>query len=293
LPAFAKPESEAGWHQLPILVVDDNATNRSILEEILVHWQLRPTVVSSGHDAMQMLIRAKESGTPFPLVLLDAQMPGMSGFDVAEQIQTAPGLAGSTIMMLSSPGQAGDAARCRELDVTAYLAKPLRLSELFTHIRNIFGVPSRDEGRPQLTKSESIPEIDQRYHILLVEDNHVNQKLAVRLLEKRGHRVDVAGNGLEAVAAFEREVFDLILMDIQMPEMNGYEATREIREQEKRVGGHIPIIAMTANAMKGDRERCLEAGMDSYVSKPIKPEELFETIKGVALRRRREEIQVA
>ncbi|HKX32636.1 MAG TPA: response regulator, partial [Blastocatellia bacterium] len=246
-----------------------------------------------GREALQALKRASEAGTPFPLVLLDAQMPEFDGFDVAETIRRDPQLAGAVIMMLSSAGQSQDTARCRELGAAAHLTKPIKQSELFNVVRRLRGIPSSAELPPPAAAADLRPEAGDRYHILLAEDNAINQKLAVRLLEKRGHSVTVVNNGLEAVAAIEHERFDLILMDVQMPELNGYEATMEIRERERLDGGHIPIIAMTANAMKGDRERCLESGMDAYVSKPIKPEELFAAIEQGGHRRSRAESQVA
>src|SRR4030095_4182956 len=192
--------------------------------------------------------------------------------------------AGATIMMLSSSGQRGDAARCRELGVAAYLTKPVMESELFSAIRHVLNVPATAESRVEIVTRHTLREERDRYRVLLAEDNTVNQRLATRLLEKQGHSVVIAVNGRQAVAAFESEAFDLILMDVQMPELNGYEATGAIREREKVSGGHVPIIAMTAHAMKGDRERCLQAGMDGYVSKPIDTRELFEAIEQVTAR---------
>jgi two-component system sensor histidine kinase/response regulator len=279
----------ANWHLLPVLIVDDNATNRNILKGVLANWQMMPTAVESGEAALYALARAREVGAAFPLILLDAQMPEMDGFSLAEKIKRDPDLAGATIMMLSSSGQPGDAARCRELGVAAYLTKPVKQSELFSAIRGLLSAPATDVSKSQIITRHSLRENRRRYHILLAEDNAINQKLAVRLLEKEGHRVVVASTGCQAVAALESEAFDLILMDVQMPEMNGYEATAAIREKEKAAGGHIPIIAMTAHAMKGDRERCLAAGMDGYVSKPIKTEELIVAIEEVALIQHQEE----
>ena len=263
---------------LPVLVVDDNATNRRILNEMLTHWQMRPTTVGGGVAALGCMMHAVAAGTPFPLVLIDVHMPEMDGFELAERIKHTPALAGATIMMLSSADLMGEAARCRELGVAAVLTKPIRQSELFEAMLLALGsvkpAASRAVVRPEAPAPPS-----RHLHVLLAEDNAVNQRLAVRLLEKRGHTVTVANNGREALAALvEKAVFDLVLMDVQMPEMDGFEATAEIRRRERASGAHIPIIAMTAHAMQGDRERCLEAGMDAYISKPINAQHLFEVI---------------
>ena len=262
---------------LPVLIVDDNATNRRILNEMLTHWQMRPTTVDGGRAALGCLMHAVASGNPFPLVLIDAHMPEMDGFALAERIRHTPELSGVTIMMLSSADLAGEAARCRELGVTAYLTKPIRPSELLDTILTAWGTvpPAKDRSAatPRPTGSSS-----QRFRVLVAEDNPVNQRLAVRLLEKEGHTVVVANDGREALAAWEPGAFDLVLMDVQMPYLDGFEVTAAIREQEKITGTHIPIIAMTAHAMKGDEERCLQAGMDGYVSKPIQREAMLEMI---------------
>jgi two-component system, sensor histidine kinase and response regulator len=270
------------WHQLPVLVVDDNATNRRILEEVLTNWHLKPVVVEGSEQALLTLKQARASGRSFPLVLLDAQMPTMDGFTLAEKIKGDADLAGATIMMLSSAGQYGDAARCRELGIAAYLTKPVKQSELLHAILNVLDLGVNNESPPQVITRHSLRESRTRYHILLAEDNSVNQRLATRLLEREGHQVVVAGDGRAALATFEREAFDVILMDVQMPEMNGYEVTAAIRAKEQETGQHIPIIAMTAHAMKGDRERCLAAGMDGYIAKPVKAQELIETVEQLA-----------
>jgi CheY-like chemotaxis protein len=207
-------------------------------------------------------------------------MPEMDGFTLAECIQKDPELVGAAIMMLTSAGHAGDATRCRELGIAAYLVKPVRQGELLSSIRQVLQKTSKLETVPLVTR-HTLRETQNRARILLAEDNAVNQTLAVRLLEKRGYAVFVVGDGQAAVAAFEKNTFDLILMDIQMPGMDGFEATSEIREKEKRNGGHIPIVAMTAHALKGDQERCVAAGMDGYVSKPIRTSELFSAIESL------------
>jgi signal transduction histidine kinase/CheY-like chemotaxis protein/HPt (histidine-containing phosphotransfer) domain-containing protein len=262
--------------RLPVLVVDDNATNRAMLEEVLINWGMRPSAVSSGFSAVAAMKRAVASGNPFPLVLLDAFMPEMDGFAVAEQIKLDPELAGATIMMLSSADRSGDALRCRELGVACYLRKPITQSELFDAILAAVGAePMERQESPRMAGAQK----GQRpLRILLAEDNEVNQELAVKTLRKRGHTVVVAGNGREALAVLEKEIVDLVLMDVQMPEMDGFAATAAVREREKATGGRIPIVALTAHAMKGDRERCLAAGMDAYVTKPLRVEELFEVL---------------
>ena len=223
------------------------------------------------------MMHAVAAATPYPLVLVDVHMPEMDGFELAARIKRAPELAGATIMMLSSADLAGEAARCRELGVAAFLTKPIRQSELLNAILlALGGVTLGDQRRP--VTSQSPEHAPRRLHVLLAEDNAVNQRLAVRLLEKRGHTVAVARNGREALAAFANDTFDVVLMDVQMPEMDGLEATAAIREREKTTGYHIPIIAMTAHALKGDEERCLQAGMDGYISKPIRREALLEMI---------------
>ena len=262
-------------HDLAVLVVDDNATNRLILREMLTNWGMRPTVVDGGPAALVALEEARARGAPFALVLLDGMMPGMDGFTLAERIQADPDLVGATLMMLSSAGQREDAARCRELGIAAYLTKPIRQSALLDTIMTTLGGAAA--ARAASTRPAG-PAAGRGLSLLLAEDNAVNQRLAVAVLEKRGHRVVVAGNGRQALAALGRERFDAVLMDIQMPEMDGFEATAAIRAREAGTGRRTPVIAMTAHAMKGDRENCLAAGMDGYVSKPLRPEVLFATL---------------
>jgi signal transduction histidine kinase/CheY-like chemotaxis protein len=274
----------ADLRDLPVLVVDDNATNRRILNEMLVHWQMRPTTVNGGEAALGCLLHAVAAGTPFPLVLIDAHMPEMDGFELADRIKHTPELAGAIIMMLSSADLTGEAARCRELGVASFLTKPIRQSELLDAIRLALGSVTLAEPRPAISLESSLPS-PRHLHVLLAEDNAVNQRLAVRLLEKRGHTVVVANNGREALAAFANDAFDLVLMDVQMPEMDGFEATAQIRQRETQeptpVRCHTPIVAMTAHAMQGDEERCLAAGMDGYVAKPIQTKQLFAIIDSV------------
>jgi signal transduction histidine kinase/CheY-like chemotaxis protein/HPt (histidine-containing phosphotransfer) domain-containing protein len=263
---------------LPVLVVDDNPVNRRILQAQLTRWGTRPTCVASGQMALHALRTGVEAGKPFVLVLLDANMPGMDGFHVAQAIAENPELSGLTIMMLTSSGQYGDAARARELGISAYLTKPVDAPALHAAICRVLegasGSGAAHAAHPAAAATRPL-------RILLAEDNIVNQRVAVGLLKKRGHDVTVANNGVEALAALARTTFELILMDVQMPQMGGFEATAEIRRRERDSGGHIRIVAMTAHAMTGDRERCLEAGMDGYLSKPIDPAVLYATVEQV------------
>jgi len=262
---------------LHALIVDDNFTNRRVLSGILTRWGVKPTAVEGGRAALQALEVAKSLGRPFPLILLDGEMPDMDGFTLAERIKKDPDLVGATIMMLTSAGHLGDAARCRELGISAYLVKPVRQGELLQAICKVLNL-SNPSKAPLVTR-HTLREVRNRSRILLAEDNAVNQTLAVRLLEKRGYIVTVAGNGLEALAALDKEGIDLVLMDVQMPEMDGLQATVAIREREQSTGRHTPIVAMTAHALKSDEERCLSAGMDAFISKPIRTNELFLTIE--------------
>ena len=272
---------------LPVLIVDDHPVNRRIFMEQLTRWDMKPTAVSGGKDAIEALLAASRSHNPFVLVLLDANMPDMDGFAVAERIAAEPELSGSTIMMLTSSGEYGDSARCRDLGISAYLTKPVRQAELLQRICQVLA-PSGKTAPALVAAALPAAQPVRAARILLAEDNLVNQRVAVGILTRRGHHVTVAQNGREAVNAAQREGFDLILMDVQMPEMGGFEATAIIREREMRDGGHIRIVAMTAHAMSGDRERCLAAGMDGYLSKPITQSLLFDVVEhgsaGVAAR---------
>ncbi|HEV2489825.1 MAG TPA: response regulator, partial [Candidatus Acidoferrales bacterium] len=264
---------------LPILIVDDNATNRKVLHKLASGWEMAPALTDGARAALVELEKASNSGHPFPVILLDAQMPEMDGFTLAKKILNNPKWSSATIMMLTSDGQRDDAARCREMGLAAYLVKPIRRSELLQAILAVLGsLASKQSGRPQIS-SRPTPGDHDHLHILLAEDNAVNQLFAARLLEKQGHTVAVAANGHEVLAVLKQRPFDLILMDVQMPGMDGYEATDRIREQEKSTGAHIPIIAMTAHAMKGDRERCLSCGMDDYITKPVQAKELFAMLE--------------
>jgi two-component system, sensor histidine kinase and response regulator len=267
---------------LKVLVVDDNSTNRRILGDLLRNWRMRPVEVENGPAALAALAAAQADRDPFQLALLDGMMPEMDGFQLAAAIREMPGVC--TLLMLSSADQADGSARCKELGVSAYLTKPVKQSSLFDAIVDclICAAPAAaTEAAITADRTQSAAGSRRPLKILLAEDSVVNQKLAVGLLKRAGHEVAVASNGLDAVAAAERESYDLVLMDVQMPELDGFDATRRIRDRERTQGGHLPIIAVTAHAMKGDRERCLAAGMDGYISKPIRAAELHEVIEDV------------
>jgi PAS domain S-box-containing protein len=277
LGTIASPEI---LRHVKVLVVDDNRTNRRILEGLLNRWEMKTTCVPSGVEALAQLSAASKSTEPFGLILTDMHMPEMDGFSFIERIREQR-LSTATIMMLSSGGHRGDAARCEELGVSAYLLKPIRQSELREAIAKALGAAETKGPIPLITRFSLHDERDPSgiLSILLAEDNVVNQRLATRLLEKRGHRVVIAVNGKEALQVLQKNSFDLVFMDLQMPEMDGMEATATIRDAEKQNGGHLQIFALTAHAMAGDRERCLAAGMDGYLSKPIRPVELDDVLQ--------------
>jgi CheY-like chemotaxis protein len=258
-----------------VLVVDDNAVNRRILREILSHWRMQPAVVASGAAAVVEMLRAARDGMPFPLVILDGMMPEMDGFMVAEKIREHAELSGATVMMLTSGMPTGAAARCAELGVASYLTKPVSQAELLDAILIAIG----GVIVPPAAKVLLPGAVGAGLRILLAEDNVINRAVASGILEKRGHSLVHAATGHEAVDAAAREPFDLILMDIQMPEMDGFEATRRIRKYEQALNLHTPIAAMTAHAMEGDRERCLAAGMDDYISKPLRKADLLDLLQ--------------
>jgi len=264
-----------------ILVVDDNATNLRILKEMFNSWEVEPQLADSGATALELAQAAAESGTPFTLGVLDSQMPGMDGFTLVEGLREREDIPPVTLMILTSAGSIGEPSRCRELGISAYLPKPIKESDLLNALLIIINPTGQQQKAAQLVTTHSLREIRRGYAILLAEDNVINQKLAVRLLEKRGHKVTVAGDGDEVVEKWAQGGFDLILMDVQMPGLSGYEATRLIRNREQEGTEHIPIIAMTAHAMKGDREKCIAAGMDEYLSKPLKADVMFEIIDQV------------
>jgi signal transduction histidine kinase/ligand-binding sensor domain-containing protein/DNA-binding response OmpR family regulator len=286
----------ANMHELdglPVLIVDDNATNRRLLVKMTRRWGMQPRAVENGRSAISVLEEANQEGVPFRLILLDGSMPEMHGLDVAEQVRKHPNLAATKIIMLTSAASSADAARSRQLGISAYLTKPVLQQELLEAIRTAVGTKPRSEAvrhDPAQQRNEAQVPVDRssadRQHrslqILLAEDNYVNQTLAVRLLEKLNHSVTVVNNGKDALTMLATRTFDLVLMDVEMPEMNGLECTAAIRELEKASGEYLPIIAMTAHALTGDRERFLAAGMDAYLSKPINAKELATMIDTVA-----------
>lgn len=287
---FALPESlpltlqnqakSAALCDARVLIVDDNYANRRILQGMLINWHMKPHIAGDGPSALRDLQQASGTGVPFELVLLDAMMPGMDGFAVVEKIRSTPGIADTPVILLTSADVRQCSARCQALEIRTYLMKPVKQVDLHDAIvralslarerhRELWFTQAEEAGAPLLPRPEHDATSTGPLRILLAEDNLTNQLLVTSLLQKRGHTVFPATSGKEAVSAFATQQFDLIVMDVQMPEMNGLEATAAIREIEKSTGSHVPILALTAHAIEGDRARCLAAGMDGYVSKPI------------------------
>ena len=287
-PALAAPISaneEFSLAGMPVLIVDDSSTTRRILTGLFSLWQAQPKSAANVEEGLALMRAAAEQGRPFELLLADGQMPGMNGFDLIRKVKASPDAIRNSVLMLSSLQQRPDLASCRELGLAGFLVKPVRRDELKALVRALgdnrsltqLASPSlRQPARPAV--ADVSPTATSPQHILLAEDNVVNQRLAVKMLEKAGYRVVVTNNGVEAIAAWRNRSFDLILMDMQMPEMDGLETTVQIRLAESGSNRHVPIVALTANAMNGDRERCLAAGMDDYLSKPIRQKELMEMI---------------
>jgi signal transduction histidine kinase/DNA-binding response OmpR family regulator len=262
---------------LRTLVVDDNASNRRILEELLKSWEMVPTLASNVTAAWTELTQAIAQGRPFSLVLVDAMMPEQDGFVLIEQLRRHPDLASAAVLMLSSADRQTDMARCRELNVDRYLVKPIDSEELLEVLATVLGVDTPAHKQQRAPAPLTAPPV-RLLRILLAEDSLVNQRLFVRLLEKFNHQVTVVGDGREALEAWRKQKFDLILMDVQMPHMDGLEATMVLREEERGTARWTPVVALTAHAMKGDRERCLDAGMDGYLTKPLRAAELLQTL---------------
>ena len=267
----------ASLQDLPILVVDDLETNRRILDELLRGWGFAPTSVATGEAALVTLRAAAEAGEGFRLAILDVQMPDMDGFSVVERIRQDPVLAATTLMMLSSSGQASEAARCRELGGLPYVVKPVDPSRLLDTILTVLA-PTVDD-HDEVAGPEAAAPRGRRLRVLLAEDNRINQRLVLAILEKHGHTVVLASNGREAVACAHRGGLDVVLLDVQMPVMDGFQAIAAIRDAERGTGRHLPVIALTAHALAGDRERCLAAGMDDYLAKPIRAAELLSMLE--------------
>jgi len=278
------PAKAARLQGLATLVIDDNATNRRILEGMLATWGMKPAMADGGWTGLAAMERARDIGRPFPLVLIDAQMPDLDGFSVAERIKQDPTLSGATIMMLTSAGRRGDAVRCRELGIAAYLHKPIKEVDLLQAVLLALGPRSTPQQNAELITRHTLRERSKKLRILLAEDDLVNRELAERILKKSGHTVTAVRDGREAVAILEASgvnAFDVVLMDVQMPGMDGLAATASIRKKERETGTHLPIVAMTAHAMKGDRTRFLAAGMDGYIPKPVRAQELIKVIEGI------------
>jgi signal transduction histidine kinase/CheY-like chemotaxis protein len=265
---------------LRALVVDDNYTNRRILHEMLLRWKMCPELAESGANAITMLRRAAMEKLPYPLVIVDRHMPEMDGFMLLETIHADPALQSTAIMMLTSGDQPEDSRRCQQLGVAEYAIKPVSQQELLKLILRALGKVAKEEkSAASHTLPATLPlAAIAPLRILLAEDNVFNQKVALGLLGRMGHNITVANNGLEAVELYSKSCFDVIFMDVQMPEMDGFRATELIRQQQEKSGIQVPIIAMTAHAMHGDRERCLAAGMHDYISKPIGRKELTAVI---------------
>ena len=267
--------------KLRVLVVDDNATNRRILEEMLVSWRMKPTVVADADAALEALRRAAAEKRRFDVVVSDCQMPDVDGFTLARRILRDRRLKSTPIVMLTSAGRSDDVSRCRRIGIAAYLVKPVKQSDLLDTFATLFGASAR---QPRSRAAKAAPKPRRALRVLVAEDNVVNRRLVTTLLQKRGHDVTAVANGRAAVQAIDTSAraFDLVLMDVQMPEMSGLEATQAIRDRERSTRRHVPIVALTAHAMQGDRERCLAAGMDGYLAKPVDGAELVATVERVA-----------
>ncbi len=266
---------------LSVLVVDDNATNLRILDETLRLWGCVVSLADSAASALELLTEAHAAGRSFSLILTDAQMPNIDGFMLIEEIRSSPSLSQIAIMMLTSVDHYSDAERCRQLGIAAFLTKPIRQSELRNSMLQVIEKGFVKRPAPSASPARNADLQSSRLHILVVDDNATNRNLATRMLTNAGYLVTSAENGREALAQLEQTQFDLVLMDVQMPYMDGFEATAAIRKAEAVTGQHLPVVAMTAHAMKGDRERCLLAGMDAYVSKPVRAEELKSVIESM------------
>ncbi|HHJ51550.1 MAG TPA: response regulator [Caldithrix abyssi] len=277
----ATPDKVPDLDGLPVMIIDDNKTNRFILEKILLNWGLEPVSCAGGKEGLKKLEQAAHEGRPIPIVLLDMQMPEMDGEQVAAAIMKNPEIKDTRIIVLTSMGRRGDASRLKELGCKGYLVKPVKQSQLYNMIVNVLASEAAGgSGKSNRIITRHTLEEQKRHNlrILLAEDNLINQKLALKILEKKNYNVDVVNNGKEAIEALHQKKYDLVLMDVQMPEIDGLEATQIIRKDEN-IPRQLPIIAMTANAMKGDREKCIAAGMNDYVSKPFKLNEFYSVIE--------------
>jgi two-component system sensor histidine kinase/response regulator len=286
-----RPDAAVTLGDVRALIVDDNGVNRGILAELLQGWGLGVSAVDSAQAAIDSIEAEQARGAPFHLAIVDRNMPGMDGFALIEQLRRTPESSPPAVLMLTSDRQLGDLARCRQLGVAVHLIKPVRPEELEDAIRRVLisrpiAVPAARVASPAAAPVDApLAGIRVALRVLMAEDNRVNQLVAVAMLKKRGHTVTVVDNGRLATEAVMHETFDVVLMDVQMPEMNGFEATLRIREQESQTGRRIPIVAMTAHAMTGDRERCIDAGMDGYITKPITMAALISEVESFGDRR--------
>jgi len=272
-PAVDVPGSDA-FHGVPALIIDDNATTRGILSELALRWKMKPYACDSGEAGLQALARAAEEGIPYRLLLLDERMPAADGFTVIERMRRDKLQPAAVVMMLDAGDRVASIARCRQLDLHHYVIKPVFAAELFACTRLALGLRTATE--PTALPDHAIPASQRSLRILLADDNLVNRKVATAMLGKMGHHITLATNGREAVERWRQDDFDLILMDVQMPEMNGLQATMQIRREEG--SRHMPIVAMTASAMKEDRDRCMAAGMDNFISKPVSSRAIEQVI---------------
>ncbi|HEX3353150.1 MAG TPA: response regulator [Terriglobales bacterium] len=282
-PVLAEPSTPglvSSLQDLSVLVVDDNETNRRILCEMTSRWGMKPLAVDGGPSALAAIEEAGQRGDFFPVILMDAHMPGMDGFQLSQEIQNRSGRGETSILMLTSGGRPGEAERCRKVGISAYLLKPVMKVDLRNAILAVLGQGHTDNPVRPLVTRHSLRESVRKLHILVAEDNPVNQAVILRVLEKMGHSCVLAGTGQEALAFALSQKFDLAFMDVQMPDMDGLAATEAIRQHENGAPDHLPIFAMTAHAMKGDRERCLQAGMDGYITKPIRFSDIEKTLSG-------------
>jgi CheY-like chemotaxis protein len=274
----APPATTADWHDLPVLLADDNTQCRRVWQELLAHQGMRVHATADATGALLEMDRAADAGAPVRLAIIDADLPGTDGWTLTESLRNHQRHAACPIIVLVPASQAGIPAACRRLAAVQFLTKPAKHSELAEAMAVALGV--RDDAP---AGGDTMVAGVRPLEILLAEDGIVNQEVAVGLLEMRGHHVEVANNGFEVLEALERRTFDVVLMDLEMPDMDGFETTAAVREKESYLGGHVPIVAMTAHAIKGFREQCLAAGMDDFVTKPIKPEEMYRAVETVVL----------
>jgi CheY-like chemotaxis protein len=263
--------------EVPILIVDDNSTNRQILSEYATGWGMRPLAVENSEAALDALRLAHCTGVAFSVLLIDRRMPGIDGFTLAERVQRDPELAGPIIMMLTSDGRRGDGARCRQMGISVYLVKPIHRPDLLRAIR--LALDQNVSQHPALITRHSLRESRPRLAILVGEDNAVNRTVIVSFLQKLGHAVTVGEDGEQVLALAQAQRFDLLFLDVRMPKLDGLAAVAELRLRERETGGHLPVIAMTASVLSEDREQCLAAGMDGFISKPVDLDAVQEAIE--------------